>query len=68
MSIYKIYKVICFQKLGLWRICGGYQIKGSSLHGKLGDGPIPTACKLPGPAAHRQILACLGKTTINGTN
>ena len=68
MSIYKVYKVICFRKLGLWRICGGYQINGSSLRGNLANGPIPIACKWPGPAVHRQILVCLGKTTINGTN
>ena len=43
-------------------------MNGSSLRGILGDGPIPTACKWPGPAVHRQILARLGKTTINGTN
>ena len=57
-----------FSKLGLWHICGGNQINGSLLRGMLGDGPIPTARKWPGPATQRQILAVEGKTTINGTS
>ena len=52
-------KLYVFKKMGLWRICGGNQMNGSSLRGKLGDGPIPTACKWPGPAVRRQILARL---------
>ena len=71
MNIYiKYIKLFVFKNWdsGIWHIYGGDQINGSSLSGKLGDGPIPTTCKWPGPAVHRQTLACMGKTTINGTN